>query len=422
MSSPRQGIRLFRNGVLEQLSHVHPAIPLLLWVPVVAWLLWRSVIVDRLETGALAVLGIAGLIVWSFAEYVLHRFVFHLAPGSPGRERLQFVMHGIHHHAPDDSTRWLMPPAPAIAGAAALFALFRIVLGPARVLPFFACFLIGYLVYDYTHFAIHHAGLRTRLGRYLRRRHMLHHFATPDARWGVTSPLWDWVFRTTGDRAVPTRVRRRRGPVGHGPLGVGAAVLVGVVLLLASPSAAEWEKLFDKLGVLVERRDVAGSSISEFRATATSSLAPSTIFAVLWRHLDYPAFIPHLKRLDLLSDTGDERITYEQVAVPLTSDRDYTVRLRKRVDPAKQRYEITFTSANDAGPPPDDRHVRVSNIHGSWTLAPGSGGKGAVIRYLVRTDPGGAIPAWLANRAQREAVVDLIRAVLARALTTSAPQ
>jgi len=29
---------------------------------------------------------------------------------------------------------------------------------------------------------------------------MLHHFATPDARWGVTSPLWDWVFRTAGER------------------------------------------------------------------------------------------------------------------------------------------------------------------------------------------------------------------------------
>ena len=89
---------------------------------------------------------------------------------------------------------------PLIAALAILCALFRIVLGPEWVEPFFACFLVGYLAYDYTHFAIHHRSPRTRLGRYLRRRHMLHHFVTPDARWGVTSPLWDWVFRTTGGR------------------------------------------------------------------------------------------------------------------------------------------------------------------------------------------------------------------------------
>jgi sterol desaturase/sphingolipid hydroxylase (fatty acid hydroxylase superfamily) len=208
MHSQGQTVRLFDNEVLERLSHVHPLTPLLLWMPLAAWLLWRSVAGAGIETTTVAVLGAAGLITWTFAEYALHRFVFHLVPASPGRRRLQFVMHGVHHAAPDDSTRWLMPPAPAIVAAALLFALFRGVLGPTWVQPFFACFLIGYLAYDYTHFAVHHAGVPTRLGRYLRRRHMLHHFTTPNARWGVTSPLWDWVFRTTGDRLrSPSRDR-----------------------------------------------------------------------------------------------------------------------------------------------------------------------------------------------------------------------
>jgi ribosome-associated toxin RatA of RatAB toxin-antitoxin module len=199
-------------------------------------------------------------------------------------------------------------------------------------------------------------------------------------------------------------------------LGAGGAVLAGIILLLASPAAAEWEQLFQKLGVLVERRAApGGSSIPELRATATSPLEPSEIFNTLWRHPEYPAFIPHLKRLDLLSDTGDERITYEQIAMPLVRDRDYTVRIRRRVDPKAQRYEITFTSANEAGPPPDSRHVRVKGIHGSWTVEPGREGKGSIVRYDVRGEPGGAIPAWLASLAQREAIVDLVRAVLARA-------
>ena len=114
-------------------------------------------------------------------------------------------------------------------------------------------------------------------------------------------------------------------------------------------------------------------------------------------------------------DSGDERLSYEQVAVPLARDRDYTVRLRKRINAVAQRYEILFTSANDAGPPPDGRHVRVPRIQGSWTVEPGADGKGSLVRYDVRTEPGGAIPSWLANRAQRAAAADLVRAMLKRA-------
>ena len=196
-----------------------------------------------------------------------------------------------------------------------------------------------------------------------------------------------------------------------------AAVLAGSLLLAAIPApAAEWEKLSEKAGLLVERRAVAGSSFYEVRATARSPLPPAAIFETLWKHREYLQFIPHLKRLDLLSDTGDERVAYEQVAVPFARDRDYTVRLRKRVDVAAERYEILFASTNDAGPPPDGRHVRVPSIKGSWTVEPGDDGRGSVVRYDVQTQPGGMIPAWVANRAQRDAVADLLRAVLKRAL------
>lgn len=203
-------MRLFANDVLEGLSRVHPLVPALVWAPLIIWLLWRSFAMHHLEGGIVAVLGAGGLIVWTFTEYAVHRFVFHLAPTSPGRRRLQFVAHGVHHEDPDDPTRLLMPPAPAAIAVAVLYGFFRIVLGSTWVDPFFASFLMGYLAYDYTHFAIHRGHPRTRLGRYLRRRHMLHHFVTPDARWGVTSPLWDWIFRTTAEQPAS---QRRRLPV-----------------------------------------------------------------------------------------------------------------------------------------------------------------------------------------------------------------
>jgi sterol desaturase/sphingolipid hydroxylase (fatty acid hydroxylase superfamily) len=192
-------VRLFQNRLLDALSRVHPIVPGLLWTPLVVWLLWRSFAVRRLDGGAVVALAAAGLIVWSFTEYAMHRFVFHLQPTSAWLSRLQFVVHGVHHEDPDDRTRLMMPPAPAAVAAMMLYGLFRIVLGSAWVDPFFASFVAGYLAYDYTHLALHGRRPRTRLGRYLRRRHLLHHFVTPNARWGVTSPLWDWVFRTTGE-------------------------------------------------------------------------------------------------------------------------------------------------------------------------------------------------------------------------------
>jgi hypothetical protein len=163
--------------------------------------------------------------------------------------------------------------------------------------------------------------------------------------------------------------------------GPGAALLAGLLLFAGTAAAAEWERVSDKDGLLVERRAVAGSPFPEFRATARSPLPPAAIFDTLWKHEEYFAFVPHLKRLELLSDTGDERVTYEQVAVPLARDRDYTVRARKRVDQAAQRYEITFTSANEAGPPPDGRYVRVSSIRGGWIVEPGIDGQGSIVRY-----------------------------------------
>jgi dihydroceramide fatty acyl 2-hydroxylase len=197
-------VRLFDNELLEGLSHAHPLGPALVWIPVVAWLAWRSIARHPVDPGALGMLAAGGLLAWTLAEYAIHRFVFHLAPETPGRRRVQYLLHGVHHEHPDDPTRLLMPPVPAAAAAAVIYGGLRLALSPAWVDPFFASFLAGYLAYDYTHLYLHRGRPRNRLGRYLRRHHLSHHFAHPSARWGVTSPLWDWIFRSIGEeRAIP---------------------------------------------------------------------------------------------------------------------------------------------------------------------------------------------------------------------------
>ena len=47
-----------------------------------------------------------------------------------------------------------------------------------------------------THWWTHVGKARTRWGKYLRRHHMLHHFKDHDLYFGVSTPLWDFVFGT----------------------------------------------------------------------------------------------------------------------------------------------------------------------------------------------------------------------------------
>ena len=237
----------------------------------------------------------------------------------------------------------------------------------------------------------------------------------PTIRWkGETTTLFENDLPVRAWASSRDPLTRRRWPTLASLAVLLLLLLVAGGLVAPAAFALDWEKVSDKDGVLVERRAVPGLRVSAIRVTARSPLAPGAVFETIWKQQEHLEFVPFLKRLDLLSDTGDERVVYEQLALPFVRDRDYTVRLRKRVDPAVDRYEILIESANDAGPPPDRGYVRVTNIRGSWTVEAGPGGKGSIVRYELQSDPGGIIPAWLVDRTQRHAAADLVRAMLKR--------
>ena len=92
--------------------------------------------------------------------------------------------------------RLVMPPALSIPLGLAFLALFVLVFGTPAAYPLYAGLLVGYLTYDYTHYYLHHHTPKTRLGKRLREQHMRHHFQDHRYGFGVSSPLWDVVFRT----------------------------------------------------------------------------------------------------------------------------------------------------------------------------------------------------------------------------------
>jgi sterol desaturase/sphingolipid hydroxylase (fatty acid hydroxylase superfamily) len=194
---------MFENPILEWGSRVHPVVPPLLFLPLIAFLLVRAIGHYDLAVPAVVGVFLAGVLTWSLGEYALHRFIFHLQPDNQVGRRVHFIIHGVHHDYPHDPMRLVMPPSVSIPLAVLFYFLFRAVLGPEWSLPAFAGFVLGYLAYDMTHYHIHHHRATNRLSLALRRYHYRHHFQQSDRGFGVTSPIWNKVFQT-----VPI-VRRR---------------------------------------------------------------------------------------------------------------------------------------------------------------------------------------------------------------------
>jgi len=189
--------RMFESPLLEKLSHVHPATPAILFLPVIALSLWVSAAVDGAGPLDIAWQALAGYVGWTLTEYWLHRLFFHLPVRGPFTRRVYFFVHGVHHDWPWDTTRLVMPPSVSIALAVLFYLLFRAAFGPA-VHALFAGFASGYLIYDTLHWYAHAGSPQNRALKFLRREHLVHHFRAPGTRFGVSCPWWDVVFRTTG--------------------------------------------------------------------------------------------------------------------------------------------------------------------------------------------------------------------------------
>ena len=197
VSNKDESVRMFRSNFLELFSRVHFLTPAVLFVPVIGYLTYQTF--ARYQWGPLPALGLllAGVVFWTLTEYVLHRFVFHYQPTSAWGQRLHFLFHGVHHDYPNDSWRLVMPPIVSIPLATAFFWLFWLTLGEAATAPFFVGFIGGYVFYDIGHYAIHHFPLKGKFWGVVKLHHMKHHYQQPHRGFGVSSPLWDTVWRTT---------------------------------------------------------------------------------------------------------------------------------------------------------------------------------------------------------------------------------
>jgi len=196
-------IRLFKSDFLEFFSHISPTAVAVIWAPVFVGFLIRSIMLHSAGTSILYIpVGfLLGWLIWTFVEYSIHRFIFHYHPNTERAKEFFFVAHGVHHAQPLCKTRLVMPPAVSIPLALLFLGIFYLLFVvtfriPHLLPPTFSGFIAGYLIYDLMHYRIHHARKNTGLFARFRKHHLRHHGRCVARRFGISSPLWDYIFGT----------------------------------------------------------------------------------------------------------------------------------------------------------------------------------------------------------------------------------
>src|SRR5271156_5024339 len=152
-STPRERVargetcRMFESDFLERFSRIHPATPFVAWVPVTLFFIVRSLIRHEVRPLAVGALFLGGMLAWTLAEYVLHRYVFHWTNETRWGRRIHFLLHGVHHEYPSDKDRLVMPLLTSVPLSVLFYVLFTLSMGKTIGEPAFAGFVVGYLFY-----------------------------------------------------------------------------------------------------------------------------------------------------------------------------------------------------------------------------------------------------------------------------------
>jgi dihydroceramide fatty acyl 2-hydroxylase len=189
---------MFESDLLDKLSRVHPAVPVIIFVPAIGIL--ASFAFAKVWWPTAILLIALGYGFWTLTEYWIHRAIFHFEPADGIGARFHWIIHGVHHDHPNDPLRLVMPPSVSVPLSALFCVGFWAALGTPHWYAFGAGFLAGYLIYDMTHYYLHHHKPRTRFGRWLRELHMRHHFQDDTTGFGISAPYWDRAFGTYSER------------------------------------------------------------------------------------------------------------------------------------------------------------------------------------------------------------------------------
>ena len=144
-----------------------------------------------------AALFVVGLLTWGLYEYATHRWVLHREPKAEGFNLPGNLTHLRHHADPNSLQRLNVQLSESVPVCVVYFlAAWGLTGSWQSATHLYTGLIAGYFFYEYLDFQAHHGTSRGRLTRYFRKYHLQHHHYDATVRFGVTSPLFDYIFGT----------------------------------------------------------------------------------------------------------------------------------------------------------------------------------------------------------------------------------
>jgi hypothetical protein len=179
------------------------------------------------------------------------------------------------------------------------------------------------------------------------------------------------------------------------PLRSFRIVIIAILLPLYASAEGKWSLVKEEDGIKIYSKPEPGSGYNAFKAEMQVNCLIKDIVNVLKNTKNNSSWVVNCKVIKLLKAEGNDQYYYIETILPWPLDnRDMVYRF--------QYLEITGSQVriNITGIPgyiqPKEGIARITKANGFWLLTSVDANK-TLVTYQMHVEPGGFIPAWLAN-------------------------
>jgi len=197
-----------------------------------------------------------------------------------------------------------------------------------------------------------------------------------------------------------------------------AAVLLLLLCFAAVTEDNPWEKVAETDdGITVYMRETPGTTVKEVQASLRIAAPPRIVLDAACDPKSFKKALKYVEqqRYYWIGDP-DVWFTYQLLDYPVVTMRDYVIRYERTLDPAKQVYRLSWSTSKEKGPPPREDAIRVTLATGGIDVVPEEKGARSLLKFRLLADPGGNIPGWVINIANRLNLPDIVREIRDAAL------
>ncbi len=176
-----------------------------------------------------------------------------------------------------------------------------------------------------------------------------------------------------------------------------------VFVFLVLPQQTQWDIVKEENGITVYNRTVTGSAFNEFKAVAIINARIETVGEVLRDVASYPSWAADIVKAKVIQKISDDNMLvyfHQNVQWPV-EDRDMLLKINTLTDFSKGRSEIRIIGVNSPLIQSPNGTTRVKEISGQYLLEYIER-EHTRVTYSVKSDPGGSIPASLANMSSKD--------------------